>query len=117
VTTPVGESAPEHAALTKADQSRLARLARGAGCNAADILRDVLRDGFDYTEFGHRTPPRRRWQDASQSRLASPGASSECPLRRLPFLLIYRIEARAVKLLRVINSRGGYLNERAKRGR
>lgn len=42
---------PEHAALTKADQSRLARLARDAGCNAADILRDVLRDGFDYTEF------------------------------------------------------------------
>lgn len=41
----------EHAALTKADQSRLARLARDAGCNAADILRDVLRDGFDYTEF------------------------------------------------------------------
>lgn len=41
---------PEHAALTKADLSRLARLARDAGCNAADILRDVLRDGFDYTE-------------------------------------------------------------------
>jgi predicted transcriptional regulator len=47
----MGKSVPEHAALTKADQSRLARLARGAGCNAADILRDVLRDGFDYTEF------------------------------------------------------------------
>ena len=47
----MGESVPEHAALTKADQSRLARLARDAGCNAADILRDVLRDGFDYTEF------------------------------------------------------------------
>jgi predicted transcriptional regulator len=42
---------PEHAALTKTDQSRLARLARDAGCNAADILRDALRDGFDYTEF------------------------------------------------------------------
>jgi len=51
VTTPIGEFVPEHAALTKADQSRLARLARDAGCNAADILRDVLRDGFDYTEF------------------------------------------------------------------
>jgi predicted transcriptional regulator len=47
----MGESVPEPAALTKADQSRLARLARDAGCNAADILRDVLRDGFDYTEF------------------------------------------------------------------
>ena len=51
MTTLVGESVPEHAALTKADLSRLARLARDAGCNAADILRDVLRDGFDYTEF------------------------------------------------------------------
>jgi predicted transcriptional regulator len=49
------ESVPEHAALTQADQSRLARLARDAGCNAADILRDVLRDGFDYTEFKART--------------------------------------------------------------
>jgi predicted transcriptional regulator len=47
----MGESVPEHAALTKADQSRLVRLARDAGCNAADILRDVLRDGFNYTEF------------------------------------------------------------------
>jgi len=47
----MGESVPEHAALTKADQSRLARLARDAACNAADILRDVLRDGFDYAEF------------------------------------------------------------------
>jgi predicted transcriptional regulator len=47
----MGASVSEHAALTKADQSRLARLARDAGCNAADILRDVLRDGFDYTEF------------------------------------------------------------------
>jgi len=47
----MGESVPEPAALTKADRSRLARLARDAGCNAADILRDVLRDGFDYTEF------------------------------------------------------------------
>jgi predicted transcriptional regulator len=45
------EYVPELAALTKADQSRLARLARAAGCNAANILRDVLRDGFDYTEY------------------------------------------------------------------
>jgi len=43
---------PEHAALTKADQ---ARLAREAGCSAADILRDVLRDGFDYTEYKVRS--------------------------------------------------------------
>ncbi|HYT85905.1 MAG TPA: hypothetical protein VEK81_05685 [Burkholderiales bacterium] len=46
---------PEHAALTKADQARLARLAREAGCDAADILRDVLRDGFDYTEYKVRS--------------------------------------------------------------
>jgi plasmid stabilization system protein ParE len=39
----------------------------------------------------------------------------ECPLKRFPFLLIYRIEARVVKMLRVINSRGAYFNERAKR--
>ncbi len=39
----------------------------------------------------------------------------ECPLKRFPFLLIYRIESRTVRMLRVINSRGGYLNERAKR--
>ena len=45
------ESVPEDAALTKADLSRLARLARDADCSTADILRDVLRDGFDYTEF------------------------------------------------------------------
>jgi hypothetical protein len=29
--------------------------------------------------------------------------------------LIYRIEPRAVRMLRVINARGGYLNERAKK--
>ena len=46
---------PERAALTKADQTRLARLAREAGCSAADILRDVLRDGFDYTEYKVRS--------------------------------------------------------------
>ena len=46
---------PEHPALTKADRARLARLAREAGCNAADILRDVLRDGFDYTEYKVRS--------------------------------------------------------------
>jgi predicted transcriptional regulator len=46
---------PEHAALTKADRARLTRLAREAGCNAADILRDVLRDGFDYTEYKVRS--------------------------------------------------------------
>jgi len=45
----------EHAALTKADQARLAHLAREAGRNAADILRDVLRDGFDYTEYKVRS--------------------------------------------------------------
>ena len=38
----------------------------------------------------------------------------ECPLPRHPFLLIYRIEPREVRILRVINARGGYLNERAR---
>ena len=39
----------------------------------------------------------------------------ECPLPRHPFLLIYRIEPREVRMLRVINARGAYLNERARR--
>lgn len=39
----------------------------------------------------------------------------ECPLPRHPFLLIYRIEPREVCMLRVINARGAYLNERARR--
>ena len=38
----------------------------------------------------------------------------ECPLPRHPFLLIYRIDAREVRALRVINARGAYLNERAR---
>ena len=39
----------------------------------------------------------------------------ECPLPRHPFLFIYRIEAQAVRMLRVINARGGYLNERTRK--
>jgi plasmid stabilization system protein ParE len=39
----------------------------------------------------------------------------ECPLKRFPLLLIYRIENRAVRMLRVLNSRGAYLNERTGR--
>lgn len=38
----------------------------------------------------------------------------ECPLTRYPFLLIYRIDSRTVHMLRVINARGAYLNERAR---
>jgi plasmid stabilization system protein ParE len=38
----------------------------------------------------------------------------ECPLKRFPFLLIYRIETHAVRMLRLLNSRGAYLNERTK---
>lgn len=41
----------------------------------------------------------------------------ECPLPRHPFLLIYRIDLREVRMLRVINARGAYLNERARRNR
>ena len=36
--------------LTKTEQQRLARLARDADCSVTEVLRDVLRDGFDYTE-------------------------------------------------------------------
>ena len=47
---------PEHASLTKSDQTRLARLAREAGCNPGEILRDVLRDGF--ARGRHASPSR-----------------------------------------------------------
>ena len=38
----------------------------------------------------------------------------ECPLSQHPFLLIYRIDSREVRMLRAINARGAFLNERAK---
>ncbi|MGQ0512156.1 MAG: type II toxin-antitoxin system RelE/ParE family toxin [Betaproteobacteria bacterium] len=38
----------------------------------------------------------------------------ECPLRRFPFLLVYRIDARSVQMLRAINARGAFLNARAR---
>jgi len=37
--------------LTRSERQRLARLAREADCDLSDILRDVLRDGLDYTEY------------------------------------------------------------------
>ena len=37
--------------LTRTEQQRLARLVREADCSVKEILRDVLRDGFDYTEY------------------------------------------------------------------
>lgn len=37
--------------LKKSERQRLARLARAADCGIGVILRDVLRDGFDYTEY------------------------------------------------------------------
>lgn len=37
--------------LTRTEQQRLARLAREAGCGVKEVMRDVLRDGFDYTEY------------------------------------------------------------------
>ena len=37
--------------LKKREHQRLARLAREANCGIGEILRDVLRDGFDYTEY------------------------------------------------------------------
>ena len=37
--------------LTRSERSRLERLARDAECSVGRILRAVLRDGFDYTEY------------------------------------------------------------------
>jgi len=37
--------------LKRSEKQRLARLAREADCGVDEILRDVLRDGFDYTEY------------------------------------------------------------------
>jgi predicted transcriptional regulator len=37
--------------LKRSEKQRLARLAREAECGVDEILRDVLRDGFDYTEY------------------------------------------------------------------
>lgn len=39
----------------------------------------------------------------------------ECPLPRHPYLLVYRIDAVEVAMLRALNARGAFLNERAKR--
>ena len=39
----------------------------------------------------------------------------ECPMPKHPFLLIYCIEPREVRMVRVINARGAYLNERARK--
>ena len=38
-------------ALTRSEHRRLARLAGEAECDVGDMLRDVLRDGFEYTEY------------------------------------------------------------------
>jgi predicted transcriptional regulator len=38
-------------ALSKADQLRLERLAKQSGSTPARILKSVLRDGFEYTEW------------------------------------------------------------------
>ena len=37
--------------LKRSERQRLVRLARDAACGIDEILRDVLRDGFDYTEY------------------------------------------------------------------
>ncbi len=37
--------------LTRTEQQRLARLVREADCTVKEILHDVLRDGFDYTQY------------------------------------------------------------------
>jgi predicted transcriptional regulator len=39
------------AALSRSDQFRLLRLAKEAGTTPARILKTVLRDGFEYTEW------------------------------------------------------------------
>jgi predicted transcriptional regulator len=93
ITTPVS--------LARTEQQRLARLAREADCSIKELMRDVLRDGFDYTEYriravnegladlaagrmmsldelkariAHRGADRA--PGSPQSRLALPGASS-----------------------------------------
>ena len=87
--------------LTRSERQRLARLAREADCTVRDILRDVLCDGFDYTEYrvqavndgladlsagramsldqlkaGIARRRAERGRSSQQSRLASPNASS-----------------------------------------
>ena len=42
---------PRVLGLTRSDLRRLERLARQAGTTPARVLRAVLRDGFDYTEW------------------------------------------------------------------
>ena len=37
--------------LKRSERQRLARLAQAADCGIDEIFRDVLRDGFDYTEY------------------------------------------------------------------
>jgi len=39
------------ASLSKSDLRRLERLAEEAGCTPQKILKTVLRDGFEYTEW------------------------------------------------------------------
>ena len=41
---------------------------------------------------------------------------AKCPLKCLPFLLIYRFDARAVNMLRVVNFRVAFSSERVRRG-
>ena len=41
--------------LTRSEQQRLTRLAREAECRTRDVLRAVLRDGFEYTEYKIRS--------------------------------------------------------------
>jgi predicted transcriptional regulator len=41
----------EAISLNRSERQRLARLAREADCGISEILRDVLRDGFEYTEY------------------------------------------------------------------
>jgi predicted transcriptional regulator len=45
------EMMAETITLTRSERQRLARLAREADCAIDEILRDVLRDGFEYTEY------------------------------------------------------------------
>lgn len=42
---------PHAANLSKSDLHRLGRLAKAAGTTPAKILKTVLRDGFEYTEW------------------------------------------------------------------
>lgn len=72
---------PAAIALTRSERLRLERLAREADCDVREILRDVLRDGFDYTEYKVKAV-NEGLADLSAQRMLSPDELRERILRR-----------------------------------